>query len=352
MKRCITCLYPDTKPDLFFNEEGECSACVSSKEKKVIDWEGRKTELMQLLDEFHGEVIVPSSGGKDSTFQAITLKEMGAHVTAVTARTCHLTKLGRENIDNLSRHVRTIEYVPNMSVRAKLNKLGLTMGGDISWPEHVSIFTTPFRAAMELGKGLIMYGECPQREYGGPQGSDQAKQMTARWVSEFGGFLGLRPQDLVGLEGITSKDMDDYLLPKEAKGIEAHFLGQYLPWDSHHNAKVAINAGMKYSLPSNANWWEAENLDNAQTGLHDYMGYLKYGYGRATAQLSVDIRNGIITRKDALEIAESHDPIFPEEYGGVWLGEILDRINVTREELMRILDKYTNKAIFPCLQKE
>jgi hypothetical protein len=35
-------------------------------------------------------------------------------------------------------------------VRAKLNRLGLELVGDISWPEHVSIFTTPFEAVAGL----------------------------------------------------------------------------------------------------------------------------------------------------------------------------------------------------------
>jgi hypothetical protein len=150
-----------------------------------------------------------------------------------------------------------------------------------------------------------MYGECPQAEYGGPIGSEEAKQLTMRWRSEFGGFLGLRPDDFVGIEGITGRDMEDYMpLPGHAMfnandtEIEAHFLGQYIPWGSRRNAKVAEDAGMTIPThpPCEANWWRAENLDNAQTGIHDHFGYLKYGYGRGCAQISVDVRAGLLTR--------------------------------------------------------
>jgi hypothetical protein len=143
-------------------------------------------------------VLVPSSGGKDSTYQVLTLLELGADVTVVTARTCHLTAIGRANIDNLARYARTIEVVPNMTVRAKLNRLGLELVGDISWPEHAAIFSTPFRVAVETGHTLLMYGENPQDQYGGPLGTEEARTMTRRWVTEFGGFLGLRPSDFVG----------------------------------------------------------------------------------------------------------------------------------------------------------
>ena len=159
MNRCRTCAIPDTRPDTHFDETGQCSACRSYARRPEIDWIAREKELQQLLDRHHGECIVPSSGGKDSTYQAITLKQMGADVTVVTARTCHLTPIGRRNIDNLARYCKTIEVVPNMHDRAELNRMGLDLVGDISWPEHVSIFTTPFRTSVDLGIPLIFYGE-------------------------------------------------------------------------------------------------------------------------------------------------------------------------------------------------
>src|SRR3972149_112215 len=306
---CKTCVMPNTRPDTPFTD-GECSACISHKNRPNIDWDARKEQLLNLLDKHHGQVIVPSSGGKDSTYQVLTLLELGADVTIVTATTCHLTDIGRKNIDNLARYARTIEVSPHKTVRAKLHKLGLSLVGDISWPEHVSIFTTPFKMAKALGINLIMYGENPQSHYGGPEGADQAFQLTTRWRSEFGGFLGLRPSDMIGQLGITVRDMKDYELPVDLTGIEAHFLGQYIPWDSDRNAQIAIGHGMSLfkpfynsgeDVPARANWWVAENLDNAQTGIHDLFGYLKYGYGRGCAQISVDIRNKIISREDALK---------------------------------------------------
>lgn len=343
--RCKTCCMPNTRPDTPFMD-GECGACVNYKRRHSIDWIARKSDLLRLLERHDGRVIVPSSGGKDSTAIAIALKEMGADVTAVTARTCYLTDIGRRNIDNLARHVRTVEYVPNMTVRAKLNRLGLELVGDISWSEHAAIFSTPFRAAVQLGIPLIMYGECPQQEYGGPMGSEQAMQMTSRWRAEFGGFLGLRPTDFVGMEGITGRDMQDYEMPESIEGIEAHFLGQYLPWSSHRNADVAIANGMESGLPTAANWWAEENLDNAQTGLHDYFGWLKYGYGRGCAQISIDVRAGRVRREEAMRWVASHDGRFPEVYAGVSFGEVLDWIGMTRSQFNKIADQFTDWSIF------
>lgn len=339
MIRCKTCVMPNTRPDTPFID-GECSACVNYKKRPEIDWELRKKELVQLLDRHDGRCLVPSSGGKDSTYQVLTLLELGAEVTVVTARTCHLTGVGRANIDNLAKFARTIEVVPNMTVRAKLNRLGLELVGDISWPEHAAIFSTPFQVALQTNHSLIMYGECPQQEYGGPMGSEQAKQMTRRWRSEFGGFLGLRPTDFVGMDGITSAQMQDYEMPQIPEKLEAHFLGQYIPWDSRSNVTSAKNAGMIAVLPSEANYWVGENMDNAQTGLHDYFMRLKYGFGRGCQQISVDVRRGDLSREHALRWVEANDNIFPNFYMGISNNAILSCIGLNENDLKHIAESF------------
>jgi N-acetyl sugar amidotransferase len=349
MRRCLRCVIPDTRPDTAF-VDGVCSACLSFERRPKIDWEARLEELKALLDRHHGEVLVPSSGGKDSTYQAITLLEMGAKVTVVTAATCYLTDIGRANIDNLARYAPTIEVTPNRTVRAKLNRLGLDLVGDISWPEHAAIFSIPFRMAATLGVPLIMYGENPQDQYGGPLGTQDAREMTLRWRSEFGGFLGLRPSDFVGLDGITEDDMSIYEPPRAETladaGVEAHFLGQYIQWDSERNARVAMERGMRCELPCEASWWTAENQDCAMTGLHDHAMYRKYGYGRLAAQVSVDVRSGKMTRDDALKLTLERDGIFPTFYMGVSVDQVLNRIGMTYAQLMETLDRFTNWDLF------
>jgi hypothetical protein len=350
--RCKTCVMTNTRPDTPF-VDGECQACINFKRRPAIDWDERRAQLLALLDRHDGRVLVPSSGGKDSTYQVLTLLELGADVTIVTARTCHLTPVGRANIDNLARYARTIEVVPNMTVRAKLNRLGLELVGDISWPEHAAIFSTPFRVATDVNMpALIMYGENPQDQYGGPQGAEEARTMTRRWVTEFGGFLGLRPSDFVGMEGITERDMQDYEPPSaqdlENLGIEAHFLGQYIPWDSRRNAQAAVEAGMRTFFsepPASANWWCWENLDNAQTGLHDWFMWLKYGFGRGCQQISVDVRGGLLQREHALAWLDVHEGLQPLVYAGVAQGEVLERIGMAPGQFRPIVERFTNHDV-------
>lgn len=349
MIRCRTCCYPDTKPDLYFDETGQCSACLNYAQRPAIDWTARKAELLALLDKHDGVCLVPSSGGKDSLFQALTLKSLGADVLTATATTCHLTETGRFNIDNLTRYVPGVVYSPNRTVRAKLNRLGLELVGDISWPEHAGIFSVMFRAAIDMKRPLVFAGECSQTEYGGPLGSAHAKQLTHRWISEYGGFCGLRADDFVGMEGLTERDMAPYAPPSmqevEAAGVEVHFLGSYLPWSSRGNVEFARAHGMMQTLPSRANWLAGENEDNAQTGIHDHFMYVKFGLGRGCAQINMDIREGRISRDKALAWVGRNDGRFPHFYAGVPIGEVLDRIEMTPSRFAELLDQFTNREL-------
>lgn len=350
--RCCECLMPATRPDLEFLN-GVCSACIAFKRRAEIDWDQRKETLIKIIESAKPNrdgytTIVPSSGGKDSTAQVLTLIELGAKPLIVTASTCMLTAIGRANIDNLARYATTIEVTPNRRVRSMLNRLGLELVGDCSWPEHISIFATPWRIARDMNIPLIFYGEAPTTEYAGPLDQVGADRMTRRWITEFGGHLGLRADDMIGNSGLTAIDMAPYQMPTadEMVGIDAYFLGAFIPWNSHKNAQKAIAAGMIAELPGDTNWWAAENLDCAITGIHDFFGALKYGYGRFCAQISVDIRYGMISRQEAAELVKEQDCGFPYVYMGVPFDDALDQIEMTKERFFELCSEYANSDIW------
>jgi hypothetical protein len=58
-------------------------------------------------------------------------------------------------------------------------------------------------------------GENSQQEYGGPLESIHTKVLNRRWLEEFGGLLGNRIQDMVGVDGITEKDLTPYFYPSD-----------------------------------------------------------------------------------------------------------------------------------------
>ena len=355
---CVRCIMPATKPDLHFNEDGVCSACQNFEARSEIDWQERKRALVNILEQYrvkngsNYDCIVPVSGGKDSHFQVIKLLELGFNPLCVTATTDSLSEIGRRNIENLkSLGVDYLEVTVNPQVRRRINRLALTQIGDISWPEHVTIFTIPVRIATQVNIPLIIWGENSQNEYGGPVTASDDRVLNRRWLEEFGGLLGLRVSDLIGQADIKAKDLIQYQYPSDEDlqrvGVTGLFLGYFIPWDGYKNALRAQGHGFetygKYVEGSLANY---ENLDNYQTGIHDYFKFLKYGFGRATDIACMHIRRGRLTREEGLTLARLHDGKFPWEYLGRPLAEILAEIDMTVDEFIDVCDRFTNKKLF------
>lgn len=355
---CKHCVMPDTKPDLFLDDAGVCNACRSYEKRVEIDWDARKEELLQVLERYrhrdgsNWDCIVPVSGGKDSTYQVVRMLQLGLNPLCVTSTTCDLAPLGRRNIENLKHlGVDYVEVSPNPRVRATLNRIGLTQVGDISWPEHVGIFTIPVRAAVQFNVPLIVWGENSQNEYGGPAAAADNHVLNRRWLEEFGGLLGLRVSDLIGLEGLEAKHLINYTYPSDEElarvGVTGLFLGHYLPWDGLSNALIAQSNGFQtYDKVVEGSMVNYENLDNHQTGIHDYFKFLKFGFGRATDLACLHIRRGRLTRQDGLDAVRRLDGRFPSEYLGKPLDDILRPLEMTVDDFVRVCDKFTNKKIF------
>ena len=360
IRYCVRCVMPETKPDLFIDKEGVCSACRYLEHRKKVDWDARKKELLALVDRYRSknasnyDCIVPVSGGKDSTFQLVRMLELGLNPLCVTATTCKLSEIGRRNLANIKKlGVDSYEVTTNPVIRRKINRLALRQIGDLSWPEHVTIFTTPVRVAVQLGVPLIVWGENSQNEYGGPAADADNNTLTRRWLEEFGGLLGLRVSDLIGQDGIEAKHLIAFTYPSDEElkrvGVTGLFLGHYIPWDGYTNALVAQGFGFEtYHTTIEGSIVNYENLDNVHMGIHDYFKFIKYGFGRATDLACLHLRRGRLGRHDALELVKRHDGKYPWSYLGVSLEEQLGEMDVTMEEFDRICDRFTNKRLFVC----
>ena len=357
MRYCTRCVQCSTRPDLAFDAEGVCSACRTHEAKPAVDWAARHREFAAILDRYRRsdswDCVVAASGGKDSVAQVIRVLEHGMHPLVVTWAPDDPSDLGLRNVAMMRRlGVDHIYVTPNVRVRARLNRLALETVGDWAWPDHLGIFSAPVAAAVAHNIPLIIYGENPQSEMGGPAGSADSPNITRAWLAEFGGLLGMRLDDVPALcPEIQPHQLAAYRYPSDADmarvGVTGIFLGHYLGWDGQQHATIAQAHGWE-SFPhacegSLVNW---ENLDNCQCGGRDYFMYLKYGFGRATTQASLLIRRGRLTRTDAARLVVEREGHWPATYLGKPLADILAPLDLTVDDFRRIADKFTNRDLF------
>lgn len=357
IRYCKKCLFPETKPDLSFNEESVCSACTAADLKDFeIDWEARKKDFEKILDYYRKDnvgydCIIPVSGGKDSTYQAYLMKKVyGMNPLCVCFETTYATDLGNQNLDNISRlGIDVIHFKKNHEVYKKMVVESFKRVGDEMWPNHIGIFTVPVIFAVKFNIPLIIWGENSQMEYGGPNlESIQSNILNRKWLEEFGGLLGNRIEDMIGVNDITKKELTPYFYPSdediERVGVTGLFLGSYFFWDARKQLEIIKKYGFKLKEdgPVEGTYTNYENLDERLVGLHDYLKYVKYGFGRATDHVCIDIRNKRLTRKEGLKLLKQFEGNYPH-FG---VKSFIEYSGMSKEEIDEVIDSFTNPLLF------
>jgi len=353
MKICTKCVMPNTKPDLHFDENGVCDACKSQESKnKEIDWEAREKEFLKLVKSYKShpdyDCVIGVSGGKDSTYQVLKVLELGLNPLCICFEPTIPTEIGRKNLENLNNlGVDLIHIKRNPLVYKKLAREAFVRTGDNEWQNHLGIFTTVPKFAVNFNIPLIIWGESPQLEYGGPASSKTRNTLDRQWLEEFGGLLGNRISDMIGVDGLTQKDLSLYTYAKDEDihrvGVTGLFLGYYFKWDLREVLKKSKEHGFEVSDRAVETTYENfENLDCYSNHLHDYLKYVKYGFGRATDNACLDIRLGYIKREEAVRLVNKYDGIPPKKA----IKKYLEYTGFTQKEFDKIVDSYTNKRIF------
>ena len=120
-----------------------------------------------------------------------------------------------------------------------------------------------------------------------------------------------------------------------------------MKWDSINNFNISKDNGFKeYKEDLEGCYFNFEKIDNYQHGIHDYFKFLKFGFARATDQLSYQIRRGKIKRSDAIKIVKEIEGKYPKSYMGKSIKDILKKINMDEKKFIEICDQFTNKNIF------
>ncbi len=356
MHYCKNCLYPDTKPQLIFNNDGICSACINSQKKELVDWSQKKKDFIEIIEKYRSkdgsnyDCIIPVSGGKDSTYQAYVMKEeFGFNPLVVNFHPLDQTEIGRKNLENLKKiGVDCIEFSPNPNIYKKLAKFGLTELGDYQWPEHVGIFTVPIQVAVKYNVPLIIWAENPQFEYGQSTDINKDTILDRKWDEKNGGYFldKVKPEDMTSY-GFSKKDLKPYLYPADDEikrvGVTGIFLGSYIKWDIFKQLEFVKTIGfLENDEVKEGTYGRWENLDVYFTVFHDYFKFLKYGFGRTTDHVSIEIRYGRKTRDESIELIKKHEGKIPRQY----LKEFLEAAEMTEDEFHEICDKFTNKELF------
>ena len=357
---CTRCVYPSVSAvPLEFDDEGVCTGCRGATIKEAIpeaEWTRRWELLVEVTDRYRStdgsnyDCLIPVSGGKDSYFQAhVITQELGLRPLLVTYDGNNWTPAGYRNMRNMREafQVDHIVYSPGVEALRRLNRLGFEVMGDMNWHAHVGITTTPIRIAAQLGIPLVIWGEHGYLDLAGQFSFDDFPEMSYRDRLEH--FArGFEWNYFVGAEGLTAHDMIAYrypsdreLLDQDVRGI---YLGNYLHWEANeHGPMVVERYGWELSDEEfDRTYRRMSNLDDMhENGAHDYLKYVKFGYGRCTDHVCKDIRAGLMTREEGIELVRQYDHVKPRD-----LQRWFEYTGMDEETFDRIADTFRDPRVW------
>ena len=359
VKFCKKCVMPSSSAiPVEFDENGICSGCNTMNEQANLDWDRKGKQFERLLEQYKNQdnanydCIIPVSGGKDSYFQVHTIKNVyKMNPLLVTYNANNWTKTGYENLHNMREAFGCdhVFFTPSIDLLKRMNRVGFKMMGDMNWHGHCGIFTYPFITAVEKKIPLVIYGEHGFMDLGGMHSYSDNVEFTQRYRLEHL-LRGYDWQDFLGHEGknsILEKELLGFKFPKDADikniGVRGLYIANYVKWSGNNNAKVAKQYGFKENEEEfERTYRRISNLDDMhENGIHDYMKYIKFGYGRATDHVIKDIREGVMTREEGIKIVKKMDAIKPKD-----LDRWLKYVGMTENEFDGIADDFRDKRVW------
>ncbi len=352
LQYCRTCILPNTRPGLSLDDDGVCNACRDHSRKVQIDWDARRKDLETIIEQSRSKTggydcIIPVSGGKDSTWQVIKCKEYGLNILAVTWRTPGRTRIGQQNLDNLiGLGVDHIDYSIDPRVERVFTLKSFEKTGSTAVAMHMALCSIPLRLAVAMNIPLVVWGESPQMEYGADEDGGDRNQLNHDWCRRHGILQNTTPEDWIDDE-LTRSDLTPYFLPDEAdfksKNIKSIFLGYYLPWDPEQSLKVSLANGFRVREEGpKVGYYNYADIDCDFISVHHYFKWLKFGFTRLFDNLSIEIRNGRLTREEAMDIAREYGSQYPDED----IERLCEFLQISRERFSQTEERYRNHDIW------
>lgn len=350
MKYCNRCLYPENHAlNLIIDELGVCSGCRVHEEKYLIDWDRKESELKSLLSAYKSrpgtsyDCVIPVVGSGDDFFVVDLVKnKFGLNPLLVTYNTHFSTKVG---VRNLARLISKLDCDHMMSTVGpdtvkEITKLTLEKFGDMYWHVLAGSQTFPVQVATKLDIPLVIWGVNGWLDQVGMFSHHDRVEMTKKVRKEH----ALRCYDAESLLGlsdkVTKKDLQAYTYPSdeqlERSRVRGIYIGNFVFWDSQKQTESMIS---KYGYETNIqertyNTYESVHCAN-NAGVHDYIKYLKYGYGKVFDHVARDIRLKRLSKKQGLELIKEYLSVKPKS-----LTTFLNWIGITEEEFSSLIKPF------------
>jgi len=349
MHICKKCIQPDTRPKIFF-KDGICGACLWEEEKKGIDWEKREKELQDIADlakkkSTTYDCVIGVSGGKDSTKQALTARDrLGLRCLLVNGEPEGITEIGRHNIENLKNlGFDVISLRPNPKIMKKLVKRDFYKFLNPVKVTEYALWSSAYIIADQFDIPLIIQGE----NVGLTLGTSLAgvgKGFDALTINEVD-TLSTPWKDYTDVEEVSEKDLFMYHYDRTSlqnRGIRGVFIQYFLKeWSFRNNAEFSMKYGFKgkpddFKPEEIGTYIPFAQVDAELNPVNQLLKYIKLGFGQCLDHACYDLRDGRITKEQAIEYVKKYDG----KCGEYYIENLCNYIEISKDEFWKVANQF------------
>ena len=347
------------KKTLFIDKNRISDAWKYSRRKKNIDYKKREKELLRLLEKHRTnnrnyDCIVPGSGGKDSCYATHVLKyKYGMNPLTITWPPILYTKYGKENFNNwlssckvdnvtASRDELTMKILTKLSIENLMHPFQTFILGQ-------KIFAA--KVALKYKIPLVFFGE-NEAEHGNPIADNNSSLRNKSYFTSENMdklFLGgVKIDKLVTDYHLKMKNLNVFLPPSykdiNKQKIEVHYLGYYLKWVPQETFYYSVeNCGFRpRPFRTQGTYSKYNSIDDKIDDLHYYTTFIKFGIGRATYDVSQELRNDHLNLDEGKRLIKKYDGEFPD----IYFNEIMEYLNIKPKNFFKNLDKFRSPHLW------
>ncbi|OJI07360.1 LPS biosynthesis protein [bacterium CG10_46_32] len=356
MRYCTRCLYPENHPlNITFDEHGVCSGCHVHEEKDKLNWKQRSKKLGDILYSYTTksgksyDCIIPVSGARDSYFIVHTIKNVyKKNPLLVTYNKQYNTALGIRNLAYLKTlfGCDMLTLTVNPDAVKKITRRTLQKMGSMYWHCLAGTTAYPVQTAVRFKIPLIIWGAHQGCDQVGMFSHMDEVEMTHKYRKDHD-LMGYEAEDLIG-GGVTKEDVRPFVYPSDKEiekvGVRGIYLSNYIRWDSKKQHEDMI-AQYGYETAYQERTFDTYNDVDCfnYSSVHDYIKFLKHGYGKVTDHASREIRLKRLTREQGIDLVKKYQNLKPSKKS---LSLFLKWVGMNKKDFYKSIDAFRSSVVW------
>lgn len=325
LRRCTTCILPESMPYITFDADGVCNYCKNYKLRNVPK---SKDELYAIVEPYRHkngiDCIIPFSGGRDSCYGLhIVVNELKMRPVTYTYDWGMITDLGYRNANQMCSRLGVKNITITADIAKKRKNIVMNLKAWLKCPHMgmISILTAGDKhffkyiedVKKQTGIALNLWGVNPLEVTHFKAGFlgirpdfDETRVYMSSWKKQLE-YQSLRFKAMLKSPGYFNSSMWDTISGEYyrsfASKTDYYHIFDYWRWDEKLIDKTLTAYDWEKASDTSTTW----RIGDGTAGFYNYIYYTVAGFTEHDTFRSNQVREGDLTREEALALVEDEN---------------------------------------------